>query len=178
MSTSAASGRIQAMVKQKRKGDALPKVILAALFALIVASAAAIVAVRLPYVRSYLNLDEHIALWKEGPDQGAMIRVPRVVYKADGEEAVEDVTLPSFGRDILHLSAEAALIPAGEGFVSYIPEGTELIGISERDGYIYIDLTDEIRDADRMAFKEIERTLALSVDFIEIRFMINGKLIG
>ena len=99
------------MVKQKRKGDALPKVILAALFALIIASAAAIVAVRLPYVRSYLRLDEHIALWKEGPDQGAMIRVPRIVYTADGEEAVEDVTLPSFGIILVEHPTSNVLLP-------------------------------------------------------------------
>ena len=64
------------------------------------------------------------------------------------------------------------------GLVSYIPEGTKLLGVSEEAGYIFIDLSKEMAGADRRAFEEMKRTLALIEDPVDISFMIEGKLIN
>ena len=84
------------------------------------------------------------------------------------------------GRDDLHLAAEALLMPIRseelqEGLVSYIPEGTELIGIAEKEGFVFIDLSSEMRGADRRAFEQIERTLRVNEWPCEIHFLIEGR---
>ena len=57
------------------------------------------------------------------------------------------------------------------------PEFLHLLATKLRKGgYIYIDLSEEMKDAGKRAYEEIERTIALSYPFKAIRFMIGGKL--
>ena len=135
---------------------------------------------RIPGLMDYLRLKDHIELYMKGTDEGVTISLPRILYSSSG--AVEKmVTIPVLNRDRLHLAAEAALTPPSDeelesGYISFIPEGTALIGISEEGGYIFIDLSAEMRKAPEEAYNEIERTIALSIPYKDIRFMINGRL--
>ena len=135
---------------------------------------------RIPLIIEKFSLMEHIALYMKGEDEGLSITLPRILYSASGP-VKDNVQIPVLNRDTLHLAAEAALLQPDDedlanGLVSFIPEGTSLIGISEKGGYIYIDLSEEMKDAGKRAYEEIERTIALSYPFNAIRFMIGGKL--
>ena len=137
---------------------------------------------RIPSIIENLRLREHIELYMRGTDEGVTVVLPRILYSSSGP--VEKMaTIPVLNRDRLHLSAEAALVPPSDeelanGLISFIPSGTKLIGISEKGGYIYIDLSSEMKGAGEEAYNEIERTLALSTPYESIRFMINGNLVS
>ena len=97
---------------------------------------------RLPLIIEKFSLMEHIALYMKGEDEGLSITLPRILYSASGP-VKDNVQIPVLNRDTLHLAAEAALLQPDDedlanGLVSFIPEGTSLIGISEKGGYIYM----------------------------------------
>ena len=64
------------------------------------------------------------------------------------------------------------------GLESFVPEDTRLIGIAEKDGYIFIDLSEEMENADERAYRQIEESLDLSLDFRQMIFMIEGELLA
>lgn len=89
-------------------------------------------------------------------------------------------TVRASDRDDLHTRIEAVLAEPGEmekerSLRSWIPEGTELIGASEENGYIFIDLSEEMENAPDIAYEEIGRSLSLWKDYKGIRFMICGR---
>lgn len=150
------------------------------LFIILIAASSAVIYTRLPYAIDILRIKEHYELWKERPETFSSIDVPRIIYR-NGEEFITKIRIEDKGLDELHIAAEAAISPLSQeeirsGFSSYIPEGTTLIGISEKDGYIFIDLSEEMKKADQDAYKEIESSLRQSLNFRELIVLIEGEM--
>ncbi len=169
------------MPEDKRKSRIRYGAVFAILLLLYAAAVSFLVRMRLPAMMDATRIAEHIELYMQGPVPEPSAEVQRLLYSSDGAVVTTSI-LPSFGRNRLHLAAEAALLPPTEeelaaGLVSYIPEGTELIGISKRADYIYIDLSDEMLGADDRAWEEIRESIALTIDFREMRFMVEGDLL-
>ena len=136
---------------------------------------------RIPWVMKMYRVQEHAELFMHGHDEE--MKSFKVVLSTSSSYAESERSIESRGRDDLHLALEALLLDESEeelrnGLVSYIPEGTKLLGVSEEAGYIFIDLSKEMAGADRRAFEEMKRTLALIEDPVDISFMIEGKLIN
>ncbi len=170
------------MVDEKRESRIRYTAVFAVLLLLYAGCTGFLLYTRLPGIIAASRISEHIELYRNGAEEMAVIEIPRVLYSVSGPAEVT-AEIPSYGRDLLHLAAEAALLPPDEeelerGLVSYIPEGVELIGISERAGYIFIDLSKEMETAGERAFEEIRRSIALSFSYEEIVFMIEGVRIG
>ncbi|MBO8435959.1 MAG: GerMN domain-containing protein [Spirochaetes bacterium] len=144
------------------------------LLAFTAALSAAVLFIRFPYIISL------VAEYKSNEaDTNATLEIERALFK-DGEEVFSPYALKEWGRDTLHLAAEAAIAPVtskekAEGLVSYVPKKTRLIGISERDGYIFINLSDEMEKASEEAFKAIEDTIMRAVPSKALRFLIEGE---
>ncbi len=167
------------MANSRRNSGAFAGTVLSII--LITVSAAVIYA-RLPYVATILRLDEHAALWKSYRESEKSITKTRILYR-DGEAFTAAASVPAAVSDELHRAAEAAITPVTEteremGLESFVPEDTRLIGIAEKDGYIFIDLSEEMENADERAYRQIEESLDLSLDFRQMIFMIEGELLA
>ena len=151
------------------------------LFIILISVSAALIYTCLPEALESVRAVEHYTLWLERDKTPALRSVKRVLYR--GDIAVRSAAILPGTADNLHLAAEAAIAEPskaerGAGLVSHVPEGTRLLGIAEKDGYIFIDLSDEMLNADERAFDEIRESIALSHDFRDIFFMIEGDLIS
>ena len=130
--------------------------------------------IRLPYLSGLISSYKN-----SGNGETITLEIERVLFR-NGEEELSPASIAEWNRDSLHLAAEAALIPPSKeetaaGFISYIPHGTELIGIAERDGYIFINLTDEMKKAPEEAFTAIADTIRNAIQTKAITFLINGE---
>ena len=132
---------------------------------------------RIPGTLRKLRFQEHVRMYEGNTEEYAVIPV---VLSTSSSFAISERTIERKGRDDLHLAVEALLLDGSgeeleEGLVSYIPDGVRLLGIAEKDGYVFIDLSKEMKDAGRRAFEEVRRTLALSEGPVQVSFMIEGR---
>lgn len=105
----------------------------------------------------------HYALWKESR-KGERMSEYRVVLSS-GDNEVTSVRKSS-SVDSLHALLEALLLPLSDeekalGYTSYIPEGTTLVGVTEEDGFFFVELSTTFlttKDIKR-ASGEIKKTL-------------------
>ena len=103
-----------------------------------------------------------------------------------GEDGLTEVerTIPNLGRDQLHLRLEALLMPLSEeeeekGLYSAIPEGTELIGVSQKGKVILVELSDEFLKSRDMeaASAQIRKTLSIAEDNLRISIKVKDGII-
>lgn len=119
-----------------------------------------------PLIRT--NIEEsgiavHYALWKESRKGERMSEYP--VFLSSGDDMVKVVRKTS-STDALHALLEALLLPLSDeekalGYSSYIPEGTTLLGVTEEDGFFFVELSSAFlttKDIKR-ASVEIKKTL-------------------
>ncbi len=153
----------------KRHGLLIPFMI----FFAIIAASGAIIITNLPAV---LRMVEEI----EKAEEPQAAEVERILYDKGGNEIICAVRIPTEGRDALHAAAEAAIAPVPEetpSLTTLIPANTRLIGISEKDGYIYMHLSGDMTGKDSKALEQIEKSMKLSFDFRELHFIINDEII-
>lgn len=137
----------------------------------------------LPLIRSNLeksSLIEHYRLWKE-EKSGREKYYPAALFSGD-----EIITVDRKCRTIedeKHSLVEALLQPLSDeekakGFVSYIPEGTTLIGISGEDGYFFVEFSSSILESSNMtkAAEQIKKTLECRYT-LESLTIISGKTV-
>ena len=155
MLTRAVPDRIAAMAEEKERGRIRYTRVFALALAVYTAALLAIAIPRIPGVMEKYRISEHAAMYlaKDHANPASFT----VVLSSSSSFTETERTIERQGRDDLHLAAEALLMPIRseelqEGLVSYIPEGTELIGIAEKEGFVFIDLSSEMRGADRRAF--------------------------
>ena len=84
----------------------------------------------------------HYSLWKENRRSGRLSEYTVTLSSPDG--AVKSSRKAS-SVDSLHALLEALLLPLSdeeknEGYITYIPEETELEGVSEEDGCFFVSL--------------------------------------
>ena len=139
------------------------------------------IAPRIEPVLEMYRVREHIELYLKGEEK-VYADIPVVLSTSSSyQQSVR--TIERKGRDDLHLAVEALLLDASvdelrKGMLSFIPEGTKLIGIAETDGIVFVDLSKEMLGADYRAYEEIRRTLELNEGPVEVNFMIEGLLIN
>ena len=153
----------------KRHGLLIPFLI----FFAIIAASGAIIITNLPAV---LRMVEEI----EKAEEPQTAEIERILYDKDGNEIICAVRIPTEERDALHAAAEAAIAPVPEetpSLTTLIPANTRLIGISGKDGYIYMHLSGDITGKDSKALEQIEKSMKLSFDFRELHFIINDEII-
>ncbi len=111
----------------------------------------------------------HYALWKER-EKGTRMSGYTVFLSSD-DNAVTSLRKAS-SVDSLHALLEALLLPLSDeekalGYSSYIPEGTTLVGVTEEDGFFFVELstvfltTRDIKRASRQIKKTLEEYYAL-----------------
>ena len=125
------------------------------------------------------RLEEHMEAYRDRKPGNVAI-IPVVAYSSTYPVTVLR-TVETDDRDSLHARIEAVLADPSEAEIadsirSWIPEGTRLLGASEKNGYIFVDLSEEMRGAPDLAYEEIGRSLALWKDYKSVRFMIDGRL--
>ena len=103
-----------------------------------------------------------------------------------GEDGLAEVkrAIPNLGRDQLHLQLEALLMPLSEEeesmkLYSAIPEGTKLIGASQKGKVILVELSDEFLDSKDIAAAsaQIRKTLSIAEDNLRISIKIKDEII-
>lgn len=134
----------------------------------------ALIFIGLPFAKNNINssnIKEHYALYKKtkktNPDWiASTVYLQGVNGAVKTERWIEDI-----GEESLKSALESLLLPLSDdevkrGLVSYIPKGTELIGVSESDGYIFVDFSDEILLSSNIdkAVEQIEMTIRSVVD--------------
>ena len=153
-------------------------------FLILIVYAAIMLSISLPRIPDILDMyrvKEHIGLYLRG--EKAEESTFTVVLSTASGYMESERSIERLDRDDLHLVIEALLLDESEeelaaGITSCIPEGTKLRGIAEADGYVFIDLSKEMRGADAKAFEEIRRTLVLLEGPVSISFMIEGRPIN
>lgn len=162
----------------ERDGHIRYKAIAAVLIVLFIALSVLAIIFRLPCIASELDTERHIAMYLE--EKNAEKCFPIYLHSANGPVRTErSISIPLLSDD-LHLAAETLLLPEtkddiSNGLISYIPDGTELIGISMKGGYLFADFTEELEDAPAEAFDEIVLTLFENTGADHIRILINGS---
>ncbi len=102
---------------------------------------------------------EHYAIWKEeksNTDSAYSVAIYR------NESIINEERIVTRKTDDLHSLIEALLVSPGEdGSVSYIPEGTKLIGISEETGFFYVEFSSAFLSSSDIskAVEQVKRTL-------------------
>ncbi len=125
-----------------------------------------------PLIRT--NIEEsgiavHYALWKESRKGERMSEY--TVFLSSGDDMVKAVRKAS-STDALHALIEALLLPLSDeekalGYSSYIPEGTTLVGVTEEDGFFFVELnsvfltTKDIKRASGQIRKTLEEYYTL-----------------
>ena len=124
----------------------------AVLFIISVAVSGSAIYTWFPYTVERLRITEHYELWKNEAMIEHPIIVERILYR-NSEEIKSETALNIEVVDDLHKAIESAIAPLSEkekseGLETYIPEGVRLIGASEKDGYVFIDLSEEMKEAE------------------------------
>ena len=103
-----------------------------------------------------------------------------------GEDGLTKVSrmIPNLGRDHLHTTIEALLLPITEdederGLYSAIPEDTELVGITQKGKIILVELTPDFLDAEDLeaASAQIRETLSIVEDNLRVSIRIGDEII-
>ncbi len=137
-----------------------------------------------PYAKANFlkfRLKEHYELFKM--EEAGIMSEPLtlVFYSPTGPVKVER-SVRTHDEDYLHLILEALLKGPDEnalrlGYVSYIPEGTRLIGASEINGIVFADFSSEIEKSPYLsaALEEIKETLTQTGKYYEVHILSSGK---
>ena len=144
------------------------------IFAILVAIyAIALGVIAYPYAKvnaENADLAKHMRLYREAKSIPASNPMPVCLYSINGPVIVER-SIETFGRDSLHSALEAMLLPLSDeeierGLVSYIPKKTELIGVTDRNGYIFAEFSNELMFSSSLdrAIDQIERTIKETID--------------
>ena len=145
-----------------------------------------LVFIGLPFAKNSIlssNLQEHIVLYKEmkrkNPD---WISSNVYLHGINGIVKTERWT-EDLGEDSIKSALECLLLPLSDdeikkGLVSYIPKNTKLIGVSESDGYVFVDFSQDILSSSNLkkAIDQIEMTIK-SVSNPEGIYIITDKSI-
>lgn len=88
-------------------------------------------------------------------------------------------------KDNLHLTLEALLLPSedvelGEGLISFIPEGTKLVGVSRKGKLVVAAFSHELLSSPDIekAIEQIEKTLSVQEDNLRVAIMVGQDVIG
>ncbi len=105
----------------------------------------------------------HYALWKESRKSGIKADYTITLFSDGGP--VTSVRRTS-SVDSLHALLEALLLPLTDeekdmGYVSYIPDETELVGVNEEDGFFFVSLNSAFLSTTdiKRASEQIKKTL-------------------
>ena len=154
------------------------KAVAAVLIMLLIGISVLAVMMRLPAIASRLDIERHIAVYLEEKEAERSFAV--WLHSANGPVMTErSIPLPLISDD-LHLAAEAMLMSEtpediAEGLVSYIPDGTRLIGIAMEGNYVFADFSEELQGAPAEALEEIRLTLQSNTGAENIVIMIDGS---
>ena len=109
----------------------------------------------------------HAEAWLNKENMFSSTEVQCVLYSSKGPVATARTYVPG-RKDELHYSLESLLSPISDeelrrGLISYIPEGTKLEGVSYRDGYAFVVLSEEFLSSTSVekALEQIKMTLSL-----------------
>lgn len=129
----------------------------------------ALIFIGLPFAKRNIlssNLKEHVILYKETKRKNpewvsANVYLHGINGIVETERWTEDL-----GDDSIKSALECLLLPLSDdeiknGLVSYIPKNTKLIGVSESDGYVFVDLSNDILFSSNIdkAIDQIEMTI-------------------
>lgn len=108
------------------------------------------------------------------------VELPVILYSIDGE-TTSYRTVEKKVDDDDHLIMEALLLPLSEeelknGFISYIPAGTRLIGITRKKHIALLDLSKDILDSKDLnkAVIQIEKTLRSLDENLRVSILVEG----
>lgn len=143
--------------------------------------------VAIPYARINIedaNLKNHIAIYKELLERDEKSKASIVLFGIDGPVEVER-EIETQGRDSLHIALEAILLPLsddelGKGLISYIPKKTKLIGVTESNGFVFAEFSNNLMfssDLDK-AIDQIESTIKANSRTQGISIISDGIIIN
>ena len=105
------------------------------------------------------------------------------LWSADGIVISEKEMEKSLSDDT-HVLLEALLEGPGpdelsKGLITYIPEGTRLIGVTERDNMYFVALSKDFLDTPdkNRAFEQIKTTLASGRPGIRVALIVDGEIV-
>ena len=161
-----------------KEGHIRYKAIAIVLIILFIAVSVLAIIIRYSDIASQLEIEKHIAMYLDEKKAEKSFAV--CLHSANGPVLTERSIRAPLLSDDLHLAAEAMLLSEtqeeiAEGLISYIPEGTELIGIAMKGGYVFADFSDELENAPAEAFEEIEISLQENTGAEHIIIMILGS---
>ena len=162
------------------KGDIRHSSAAVAIILLLIFAVAVTVRFRLPTIKETLRSEEHIALYRE--EKSASVAYPVFLHSSSSPVLTERIIRKPLTGDDLHLAMEALLLPETEeeiskGLISYIPDGTSLIGIAVCHDYVFIDFSEELENAPDKAFEEIALTAKANTGAKHVCIMIENHLI-
>lgn len=131
-----------------------------------------------------VNFKEHFRLYKESFSKSDITSFDCYLYNINGlticsrEIEIND-------SDNLHLMLEALLLPLSEseissGFISYIPQKTQLVGATYSLGSIFVELSNNLLESSDIgkAIEQIEATVNSSLNPIDITIIVDGNKIN
>ena len=140
-----------------------------------------------PYVKTNLansDIREHFLLYKEFRERDDYTSMNIFLYGINGPVEVER-SIEIEGRDSLHTALEAMLPPIEDkeiemGLVSYIPRKTSLIGVTNSNGYVFAEFSNDLMFSSDIgrAIEQIERTIDTTVDSQGITIISDGLKIN
>ncbi len=153
------------------------------LYIILIATVLPLFILTLPVIKSNIEnstFKEHYALWK---DERKEREKDYTVFLFSDDDIVEVNRKVTWREDEKHSLIEALLLPADndekeKGYTSFIPEGTRLIGMSEKDGFFFIEFSSPILTSSNMTkvAEQIKKTLQ-NYYFLESLTIISGKTI-
>lgn len=154
---------------------------------LVIAYTILLTIVAIPYVRINIeneDLSRHIAIYKEMLEKDDSTNAKAILFGIDGPVMVER-SINEQGRDRLHIALEAMLLPLSEdeiekGLVSYIPRKTKLLGVTESNGYVFAEFSNNLMfssDLDK-AIEQIEATIEANTNTQGIVIISDGITIN
>ncbi len=140
-----------------------------------------------PYAKTNISnakIAEHIELYKQSKAKPIPSSIDVCLYNINGPIVVAKEAEP-FTHDDLHNVLEALLLPLndaeiGKGIISYIPSKTKLVGVTNSNGYIFAEFSNDLifsSDINK-AIDQIERTIGLATDFQKISIISDGVIIN
>lgn len=133
---------------------------------------------------SEMDFEYHYNKYIEEKISKPATEVEVTLYDISGEKTMIK-TLEILERDSLHLILEALLEGPTEedlenGIISYIPAGTELIGVTEVNGIVFAQFSEELLSSPKpeLAYKQIETSILQSGEYREVSIIAGSDIVS
>lgn len=130
------------------------------------------------------NIKEHIDAYKAQKSKDTWTTVISCLYGINGPVNVER-SIEAKGSNLLHTIIEAMLMPLSDeeienGLLTYIPKKTELIGATESDNHIFVELSNDLLFSSNLnrAIEQIELTLETTMNPTAIYIIVDKEIIN